>query len=110
MIENNVLEFTDREAISDPLTALLRSGAQQLINQAVETELRLSLKRRRIGFSRAYLKPWTRHWRSTVRLLVSAVCGLALARSGGSLIAMGSALKKPRTQPNRIGRTSPKPG
>ena len=39
MSENNVLEFTGREAISDPLTALLRSGAQQLINQAVEAEL-----------------------------------------------------------------------
>ena len=35
MIENNVLEFMGREAISDPLTALLRSGAQHLINQAV---------------------------------------------------------------------------
>jgi hypothetical protein len=33
MIENNVIEFTGREAISDPLTDLLRSGAQQLINQ-----------------------------------------------------------------------------
>ena len=39
MIENNVLEFTGREAISDPLTALLRSGAQQLINQMVGVEL-----------------------------------------------------------------------
>jgi len=39
MIENNVLEFAGREAIFDPLTALLRSGAQQLINQAVEAEL-----------------------------------------------------------------------
>ena len=39
MKQNNVLEFTGREAISDPLTALLRSGAQQLINQTVEAEL-----------------------------------------------------------------------
>jgi putative transposase len=39
MKKNNVLEFVSRDAISDPLTALLRSGAQQLINQAVETEL-----------------------------------------------------------------------
>ena len=38
-----------------------------------------------------------------------AVCGLALAWSGGSLIAIGSALKIPRTQPSRIGRTYPKP-
>ena len=39
MKQNNVLEFAGREAISDPLTALLRSDAQQLINQAVEAEL-----------------------------------------------------------------------
>ena len=31
-------EFANRDANSDPLTALLRSGAQQLINQAVEAE------------------------------------------------------------------------
>ncbi len=39
MTKNSVLEFAGREAISDPLTALLRSGARQLINQAVEAEL-----------------------------------------------------------------------
>jgi transposase-like protein len=39
MTKDNVLEFAGREAISDPLTDLLRSGAQQLINQAVEAEL-----------------------------------------------------------------------
>ncbi|MDP6174064.1 MAG: transposase [Rhodospirillales bacterium] len=39
MTKNNVLAFAGRDAISDPLTALLRSGAQQLINQAVEVEL-----------------------------------------------------------------------
>ena len=39
MTKNNVLAFAGRDAISDPLTALLRSGAQQLINQAVEAEL-----------------------------------------------------------------------
>ena len=39
MKKNNVLEFVSRDAICDPLTALLRSGAQQLINQAVEAEL-----------------------------------------------------------------------
>ncbi len=39
MTKYNVLEFAGREAISDPLTDLLRSGAQQLINQAVEAEL-----------------------------------------------------------------------
>jgi putative transposase len=39
MTKNNVLEFAGRDVISDPLTALLRSGAQQLITQAVEAEL-----------------------------------------------------------------------
>jgi putative transposase len=39
MTKNNVLEFAGRDAIPDPLTALLRSGAQLLINQAVEAEL-----------------------------------------------------------------------
>jgi hypothetical protein len=39
MTQNNVLEFVGRDVISDPLTALLRSGAQQLINRAVEAEL-----------------------------------------------------------------------
>ena len=39
MNKNNVLEFVSRDAISDPLIALQRSGAQQLINQAVEAEL-----------------------------------------------------------------------
>jgi putative transposase len=39
MKKNNVLEFAGREAISDPLSALLISGARQLINQAVEAEL-----------------------------------------------------------------------
>jgi len=39
MKKNNVLEFAGRDTIFDPLTALLRSGAQQLINQAVEAEL-----------------------------------------------------------------------
>ena len=39
MKKNNVLEFANRDAISDPLTALLRSSAQKFINQAVEAEL-----------------------------------------------------------------------
>ena len=36
MKKNNVLEFAGRNVIPDPLTALLRSCAQQLITQAVE--------------------------------------------------------------------------
>ena len=39
MTKDNVLEFAGRDTICDPLTDLLRSGAQQLINQAVEAEL-----------------------------------------------------------------------
>ena len=39
MKKSNVLEFAGRDTIFDPLTALLRSGAQQLITQAVEVEL-----------------------------------------------------------------------
>ena len=42
MKKNNVLEFAGRDTISDPLTELLRSGAQQLINQAVEAAARQS--------------------------------------------------------------------
>ena len=40
MSKNNVVELNRREGISDPLTELLRSGAQQLIYQAVEAELK----------------------------------------------------------------------
>ena len=35
----NVLAFQGREAGSDPLTDLLRTGAQELVRQAVEVEL-----------------------------------------------------------------------
>jgi len=39
MGKNNVVEFSGREEISDPLTDLLQSGARQLIMQAVEAEV-----------------------------------------------------------------------
>jgi transposase-like protein len=39
MSKSNVLEFQGREQITDPLTELLRTGAEQLIYQAVEGEL-----------------------------------------------------------------------
>ncbi len=39
MSKNNVIELVGREAGHDPLTELLRAGAQRLIQQAVETEL-----------------------------------------------------------------------
>jgi hypothetical protein len=35
MGDDNVVEFQGREASSDPLTELLKAGAQQLIRQAV---------------------------------------------------------------------------
>jgi putative transposase len=39
MEKSNVFEFQGRDASADPLTELLRAGAQQLIRQAVEAEL-----------------------------------------------------------------------
>ena len=39
MNKSNVIEREDREGIADPLTELLRAGAQQLIQQAVGAEL-----------------------------------------------------------------------
>ena len=37
--KNNIVELEDREQIVDPVTKLLRQGARQLIEQAVEAEL-----------------------------------------------------------------------
>ena len=39
MNENNVIDLEDRVKMSDPLTELLKSGAKNLIRQAVEVEL-----------------------------------------------------------------------
>ena len=39
MEKNSILEFNNKESVSDVLNELLRDGAQQLIRQAVETEL-----------------------------------------------------------------------
>ncbi len=39
MGKNSILEFDNKESVSDVLNELLRDGAQQLIRQAVETEL-----------------------------------------------------------------------
>lgn len=39
MSKSNVVEFSRRDRLQDPLTELLRSGARQLIEQAVEAEL-----------------------------------------------------------------------
>ena len=39
MKKNTVVDLGGRETISDPLTEILRTGAQQLIEKAVEVEL-----------------------------------------------------------------------
>ncbi len=39
MSKGNVVEFAGREEIGDPLTELLRRGARELIQRAVEAEL-----------------------------------------------------------------------
>ena len=39
MSKSTVVEFKDRETIIDPLSEMLKSGAKQLIHQAVEAEL-----------------------------------------------------------------------
>jgi hypothetical protein len=39
MSKSNVAELNRPEGLNDPLTELLRSGARQLIHQAVEAEL-----------------------------------------------------------------------
>ena len=39
MGKNSILEFNNKESVSDVLRELLRDGAQQLIHQAVEAEL-----------------------------------------------------------------------
>ena len=39
MTNQNVVEFKDRETPADALSAMLRTGAQHLIHQAVQAEL-----------------------------------------------------------------------
>ena len=36
MEESNIVEFAGRDAIADPLTELLRKGARELLQSAVE--------------------------------------------------------------------------
>jgi len=43
MTKNNVVKLIGRDAIADPLTELLRAGAEQLVYQAVEAELQALL-------------------------------------------------------------------
>nr|WP_319514376.1 IS256 family transposase [uncultured Cohaesibacter sp.] len=44
MDENTIVELPGRDAVSDPLTELLRKGARQLLQTAVEAELEAFLK------------------------------------------------------------------
>lgn len=39
MDDNNVINFEGRDTICDPLTQLLKSGAQELLKQAIELEI-----------------------------------------------------------------------
>jgi putative transposase len=43
MNKNNVVKLTGRDTIADPLTELLRAGAEQLVYQAVEAEVQALL-------------------------------------------------------------------
>lgn len=43
MGKNNVIKLSGRDTLSDPLTELLRTGAERLIYQAVEAELQTLL-------------------------------------------------------------------
>ncbi len=47
MSKDNVVELKSPATIQDPLTEMLRFGAQQLIQQAVEVELQELLVERR---------------------------------------------------------------
>ena len=44
MEENTIVEFSGRDTVADPLTELLRKGARQLLQTAVEAELETFLK------------------------------------------------------------------
>lgn len=39
MSNRNVTDLTSRDSISDPITELLRDGARQLLQEAIEAEL-----------------------------------------------------------------------
>jgi len=50
MDKSSILEFNNKESVSDVLNELLRDGAQQLIHQAVEAELSEYLSQRHTGY------------------------------------------------------------
>ena len=45
MDESTIVEFAGRDAISDPLTDLLRKGARELLQSAIEAELEVFMAR-----------------------------------------------------------------
>ncbi len=45
--DNSIVRFRQPDAIDDPLTALLRSGARQLLEQAIEAEVAAFLAARK---------------------------------------------------------------
>ena len=53
MSKNNVVKLTGRDTITDPLTELLITGAEQLIYLAVEAELLAEHSKRRTEDGRA---------------------------------------------------------
>ena len=62
MAKNNVIELAGRDTIADPLTDLLRTGAEKLIYQAVEAELQEQLaqhsdRRTETGLAVLYVMP-----------------------------------------------------
>ncbi len=58
MKKNNVVELKGRDALTDPMTELLVTGARQLIHQAIEAELQ--------GFMRQYSEQQTEDGKAAV--------------------------------------------
>ena len=74
MGKSNVVELVGRDTIVDPLTELLRTGAEQLIFQAVEAELQDFLgehSQRRLPDGKAGAAVNARHIHSSVPSLRS---------------------------------------
>ncbi len=48
--DSSIIRFRQPDEIDDPLTALLRSGARRLLEQAIEAEVEAFLASRKGGF------------------------------------------------------------
>jgi hypothetical protein len=53
MSQDTIVRFRKKDEVVDPLTELLRGGAQQLISQAVSAELKVFLERHAGRFDEA---------------------------------------------------------